>query len=70
MKKLSIVLATSMLFSSCYVTTVVSGKGGKSDGKPCTGCYNGKKKQWYLFGGLVNLDKDAPKDALNIAGIN
>lgn len=70
MKQLILACMAAVLLSSCYVTTVTVGNGGKSTGKPCKGCYDGKKKQWYLFAGLVNLDKEAPKDALTRAGVN
>ena len=43
-----------ILLSSCNATMHTVGNGGKGNGKP--GNYDNKKKEWYLFWGLLPLN--------------
>ena len=45
-------LAIAVIFSSCMATMHTVGTGGKGDCKS-DGQYDAKKKQWYLFLGLL-----------------
>jgi len=61
--KLSSVIVISvlgLLLTSCNATMHTVGSGGKGNGKP--GQYDAKKKQWYLFWGLLPLNKVDSKD--------
>ena len=45
----------AFLFSSCYANMHVVGAGGKGNCKQ-VGQFDAKKKQWYLFWGLLPLN--------------
>jgi predicted small secreted protein len=53
--------ASSILLSSCNATMHTVGTGGKGDCKT-VGQYDAKKKQWYLFWGLLPLNKVDSKE--------
>ena len=57
-------LALSIILSSCNATMHTVGTGGKGDCKS-VGQYDAKKKQWYLFWGLLPLNK---VDSKGLAG--
>lgn len=54
-------LALGIFLSSCSATMHTVGAGGNGDCKS-VGQYDAKKKQWYLLGGLVPLNKVDSKD--------
>lgn len=58
-----LILFVAVSLTGCMATTHTVGTGGKGNGKP--GQYDTKKKQWYLLGGLVPLNK---VNAKNLAG--
>lgn len=58
---LVVLFGLSILFSSCNATMHTVGTGGKGDCKT-VGQYDAKKKQWYLFWGLLPLNKADSKD--------
>jgi hypothetical protein len=58
------IIALSVIISSCSATMHTVGTGGKGDCKS-PGQYDAKKKQWYLFWGLLPLNK---VDSKNLAG--
>lgn len=47
--------------SSCLATMHTVGNGGRGDCKS-VGQYDAKKKQWYLLGGLIPLNKVDSKE--------
>ena len=49
-------LALGIILSSCNATMHTVGTGGKGNCKS-VGQYDAKKKQWYLFWGLLPLNK-------------
>jgi hypothetical protein len=51
----------ALLMSSCLATMHTVGTGGRGDCKS-VGQYDAKKKQWYLLGGLVPLNRVDSKD--------
>ncbi len=51
----------AFLMSSCLATMHTVGTGGRGDCKS-EGQYDAKKKQWYLLGGLIPLNKVDSKD--------
>jgi len=53
--------ALGLVLSSCNATMHTVGTGGKGDCKSA-GQYDAKKKQWYLFWGLLPLNKVDSKD--------
>jgi hypothetical protein len=61
---LVVLFGLSILFSSCNATMHTVGTGGKGDCKTA-GQYDAKKKQWYLFWGLLPLNKVNSKDLAN-----
>jgi len=54
------VIACSILLSSCMSTVHTVGTGGRADCKG--GRYDAKDKQWYIFWGLLPLNKVDSKD--------
>jgi hypothetical protein len=69
MKKVNVLvfgafLTVSILLSSCNATMHTVGTGGKGNAKG-VGQYDAKKKQWYLFFGLIPLNK---VDSKKLAG--
>lgn len=48
-------MALAIFFSSCNATMHTVGTGGRGDCKS-VGEYDAKKKQWYLFWGLLPLN--------------
>ena len=54
-------VALGVLLTSCNATMHTVGTGGKGDCKS-VGQYDAKKKQWYLFWGLLPLNKVDSKD--------
>ena len=69
MKKVNILvfgafLSASVLLSSCSATMHTVGTGGKGNAKSPSQ-YDAKKKQWYLFWGLVPLNQ---VDSKKLAG--
>ena len=62
--KVNLVLALfglSIIMTSCNATMHTVGTGGKGDCKS-VGQFDAKKKQWYLFWGLLPLNKVDSKD--------
>ena len=53
--------ALGIILTSCNATMHTVGTGGKGDCKS-VGQYDAKKKQWYLFWGLLPLNKVDSKD--------
>lgn len=53
--------ALGIILSSCNATMHTVGTGGKGDCKS-VGQYDAKKKQWYLFWGLLPLNKVDSKE--------
>jgi predicted small secreted protein len=53
--------ALGIILTSCNATMHTVGTGGKGDCKSA-GQYDAKKKQWYLFWGLLPLNKVDSKD--------
>jgi predicted small secreted protein len=51
----SIVLAAGFILTSCNATMHTVGTGGRGDCKS-PGQYDAKKKQWYIFWGLLPLN--------------
>ena len=49
-------VVTCFILSSCNATMHTVGSGGKGDCKSA-GQFDAKKKQWYLLGGLIPLNK-------------
>lgn len=58
---LIVLFTLGTLLSSCNATMHTVGTGGKGDCKS-PGQYDAKKKQWYLFWGLLPLNKVDSKD--------
>jgi len=54
-------LALVIFLSSCSATMHTVGTGGKGDCKS-VGQYDAKKKQWYIFWGLLPLNKVDSKE--------
>jgi hypothetical protein len=54
-------LALGIFLSSCSATMHTVGAGGKGDCKT-VGQFDAKKKQWYIFWGLLPLNKVDSKD--------
>jgi len=64
MKKVSLLIVFSVLvivMGSCNATMHTVGTGGKGNCKSA-GQYDAKKKQWYLFSGLLPLNHVDSKD--------
>ena len=58
--------ALGIMLSSCNATMHTVGSGGKGDCKS-VGQYDVKKKQWYLFWGLLPLNKVDSKELVGDA---
>jgi len=60
-----IALSLSIIMSSCMATMHTVGNGGNDTCKP--GHYDAKVKRWYLFYGLLPLNKADSKDLVGDA---
>jgi hypothetical protein len=60
-KNIVIFACVVFLMSSCAATMHTVGTGGRGDCKS-VGQYDAKKKQWYLLGGLIPLNRVDSKD--------
>lgn len=63
-KTVFLLFASAVMLSSCSATMHTVGTGGKGDCKS-VGQYDATKKQWYLFYGLLPLNK---VDSKTLAG--
>ena len=60
-KTILVVLSLAIIMSSCNATMHTVGTGGKGNCKE-PGQFDAKKKQWYLFWGLLPLNHVDSKD--------